>query len=325
MILDKLLTDSEPNAEEIQSEVISIFQQESSSTELRHKISQLIQAKNQRIQELEKKMAELTQQVAHLKNKIVTAYLHFAPEKGLFQELINCQLDFTRSKKWSLLMVEQRDKFNDAYAQLRNKLRNEKEVMEQVEVVLRDCEELVDIEWILDQSKVEMSFNKNLVKELEQRAIILNVQQGGNVFLGNQIRDINQNSFPPQIINEKLAAYQEKEAELTQRINQLESLANNITESQLAQLTRDKQTKQLLSQAVQILQDSITNNYQLSAQQTLHLQSLEQQLGTSTSNSFTTSWEAEAAQYYAETLNQTTTLQSHIEQANSSPFLTADY
>jgi len=280
LALENSPTGSEPNEEQIQTEVVNIFNQEVSQEQLIQQISQIIQVKNRRIQDLEKKMEELTQQVFILKDKIVTAYLHFSPEPKLLKELIECQLEFTRSKKWKLPMVEQRDKLNDVYTKLRGKLKDERKVMEKVETVLNDCEELVNVEWLLEQSQAEVRTNKSFVKQLEQQtqAIHLSVQQGGIVIIDSRFGNINQ-TFSPQIINQKLTAYQTKEAELTERISQLESLVNNnkgkIAESQLVQLEENKKNKEHLTEAIDILKTATQNNYQIPTGQKQRLQTLE--------------------------------------------------
>lgn len=103
------------------------------------------------IKSLEDQIAELNNLIKKQKEKIVQAFLRFAPEQDLLQELIIAHLEFTELKKQksnSPNYDEKCEEYEIKCQRIKEKLRRRlpKEDMNEIRHILDDCEELVSYE-----------------------------------------------------------------------------------------------------------------------------------------------------------------------------------
>ncbi|MCE8163376.1 MAG: protein kinase [Candidatus Moeniiplasma glomeromycotorum] len=116
----------------------------------------LFNEKERQINLLELHIQELTHLIKKHKEKIVNAYLYFASEKELLQELVKSYLEFAKLKKqetnsddYGDQCEELEEKYQDIKKKLRKKLN--KEEKGEMERILTDCGELVSWELELEQ------------------------------------------------------------------------------------------------------------------------------------------------------------------------------
>ncbi|CAG8589379.1 2737_t:CDS:2 [Cetraspora pellucida] len=112
----------------------------------------LFEEKEKQINLLELRIQELTNSIKELKEKIVNAYLYLAPEqeKELLKELITAHLEIARFRELKRPLNEYREQRKSCNA-LNKKLKEKwekldeegEELIEKVEIILKDCEELV--------------------------------------------------------------------------------------------------------------------------------------------------------------------------------------
>ncbi|RHZ36200.1 hypothetical protein [endosymbiont GvMRE of Glomus versiforme] len=132
-----------------------------------------LQNQEQKIRDLENRVQELTNSIKMQKEKIIDAFLNFFPEKDLLQELIKTHLEFSKAKKQNLPATRKlRKEFNQLYEELEEKW--DEEPMKRVEIVLGDCEKLIDWELELE----EKLNNKNL---LSGEPAKISLVEGGNL------------------------------------------------------------------------------------------------------------------------------------------------
>src|SRR5205823_628716 len=104
-----------------------------------------------KIKSLEEQIEELNNLIKKQKEKIVQAFLRFAPEKELLKELIKTHLEFTELKKQesdSPNYDESCERYEVKCQEIKNKLRSKltKEEMNEVQRILGDCEDLINQE-----------------------------------------------------------------------------------------------------------------------------------------------------------------------------------
>lgn len=152
--------------------------------------NQIIKNKNKRISYLEEKIEELSNLIKKQKEKIIDAYLYFAPEKILLRELISIHIEFSKTKREQSPVGKIREQFNEVHTVLKDKIKEEE--IEKVEIILTDCEDMVNLEYQLAESKVELKEGKEFIRESESYVFNMihniNVREG-NALIGNNLRN----------------------------------------------------------------------------------------------------------------------------------------
>src|ERR1043165_5064758 len=110
------------------------------------------------IKSLEEQIEGLKTLIKKQKEKIIQAFLHFAPEQDLLQELITTHLEFAELKKQesnSPNYDEQCGEYEAKCQRIKDKLRRRlpQEDMNEIRHILDDCEELVAYERELEDRK----------------------------------------------------------------------------------------------------------------------------------------------------------------------------
>ncbi|MCE8162864.1 MAG: protein kinase [Candidatus Moeniiplasma glomeromycotorum] len=137
------------------------------------------QSKQEWNEEKEKKISLLEQKIKELKEKIVQAYLQFAPEKELLQKLIISHLNFANAKERELEEINKyRKEFNRLYEELEKK-KLDKKLIQEVEITLKDCEKLV--EWEVELEKKLNS--KQLLLEEKNQVPQITIYNDDNKFI----------------------------------------------------------------------------------------------------------------------------------------------
>lgn len=158
-----------------------------------------IKEETAKIGSLEEEILTLTKLIKQQKEKIVKAYLHFAPEKELLKEVIIAYLEYTKARKKGELSVKLRKNFEN----LRNELEEKagEEFAEEIEIILNDCESLVTLELELESEIIK---RKKLLEDAYQKVLSITVninekiEAGGNIYIANIIKghaDLNYNSY----------------------------------------------------------------------------------------------------------------------------------
>ena len=109
---------------------------------------QIISKKEEKISLLSFRIQELTNLIKQQKDKVVNAYLYFAEEKELLQQLITVHLEYIRAKQRKISAFKFRKQRDKIYDELEERLSEEQ--MEKVEFIFQDCEELVRTELELE-------------------------------------------------------------------------------------------------------------------------------------------------------------------------------
>jgi len=165
---------------------------------------------------LEKTINELTTLIKNQKEKIIQAYLRFAPCKELLKKLITTHLEYTKAKQQKRPVIKLRKQKESLFDELTEKL--SEEVMEEVEAMLTDCDELVRTELELENkfgSSITVEFDaKERIKITYNCFNFGNINnQDGHVFIANRIGD-NANFSYSNLI--ELPEQEQKEYQQTQ-------------------------------------------------------------------------------------------------------------
>ncbi|WNE39993.1 MAG: hypothetical protein GBAus27B_000060 [Mycoplasmataceae bacterium] len=151
-----------------------------------NKIFSFIEKNNEENLILRIHIQELIKHVEEQKEKIINAYLKFAPEKELLKEIINLQLEFARFKKNHNDLYEydeECEEYEEKVRDFKKKIRRviSKEEMNEVRNVLDECENLVESEDKLERSQkkfIENTYNKFDICLFRKEGNLL----GGNIF-----------------------------------------------------------------------------------------------------------------------------------------------
>ncbi|CAJ0895596.1 9461_t:CDS:2, partial [Entrophospora sp. SA101] len=144
---------------------------------------------------LEIRVQELVNLIKNQKEKIALAYTHFCSEKETLQKLIKLNLEFTQFKEretnspnYDEKSEEYEEQINELKKQLRSKLT--KENMNEVRLIIKDCEELVS--WELElEAKTNGKIALEFTKESQTIHILgnVNVVQGGHALIGCKLEN----------------------------------------------------------------------------------------------------------------------------------------
>ncbi|CAG8657614.1 7843_t:CDS:1, partial [Scutellospora calospora] len=167
---------------------------------------------------LDIQIQELTNLIKKLKEKIVNAYIYFAPEKELLQKLIIAHLEFTKAKKQGVdSIIKYRKQFNKLYEEIEIRLNSK--LIQDVEIILNDCEEVVTHEL-----ELETKLNSKLLifEEQKRSSQITNNTCNNALTILSQAKD---NKVTEQLIKKlekELAKEKIKNEQLVQGQNQIE-------------------------------------------------------------------------------------------------------
>lgn len=98
---------------------------------------------------LEFRIQELTNLIKNKKHKIVNDFFNISPEKELIQRLITTYLKFKKAEKQRISARKLKKEFRKIEDELENKIGEE--LMENIQLILKDCEELVGWESELEE------------------------------------------------------------------------------------------------------------------------------------------------------------------------------
>ena len=105
---------------------------------------------------LELRVNELTILIKTQKDKIINTFWRLFPEKELVQQLIMAHFEFKRIEKQEKPSRQYRNKFNKLYYQLEAKI--DEKTMNEIDVILKNCEKLIDEELELEAKLNEKQF-----------------------------------------------------------------------------------------------------------------------------------------------------------------------
>ncbi|CAH1761629.1 9935_t:CDS:10 [Entrophospora sp. SA101] len=201
---------------------------------------------------LEIRVQELVNLIKNQKEKIALAYTHFCSEKETLQKLIKLNLEFTQFKEretnspnYDEKSEEYEEQINELKKQLRSKLT--KENMNEVRLIIKDCEELVS--WELElEAKTNGKIALEFTKESQTIHILgnVNVVQGGHALIGCKLENNVDLSY-----NKLIELPEENNPKREKRDN-----TKNLTPEQVlnhSDLNALKQEYQATQQQVQIL------------------------------------------------------------------------
>lgn len=232
--------------------------------EIQKKDSEL-EEKSEQINFLQFQVQELTDLIKKQKEKILEAYIYFAPEKELLQGLIKVHLEYSKAKKQKLPAIKirkQRDKILNA---IEDKL-NKEEDMEEIEAILIDCEELVSQELELEAKLKGRSLLIEDGKQNPVLQIIDSSEERKNV-------ELEKKELVVRHLEEKLKLKEEFQKREKELLDALIAVKNLVTEKEQIKdkLASKKEIQELKNQ----LQEentsqqtiSIKENNQVEAQQ----------------------------------------------------------
>jgi len=104
--------------------------------------------REEEIEFLQKNIQELNSLIEKQKKKIIDAYLNFFTEKDLLRELIATYLEYKKVQKQRLPSVKLKRQYDDLFNDLTEKVGER--MMEDVQLILNDCEELATWELELE-------------------------------------------------------------------------------------------------------------------------------------------------------------------------------
>jgi Leucine-rich repeat (LRR) protein len=123
----------------------------------------LFQEKEQEIIYLETRIRELANLIKTQKQKIINDFLNILSERELIQQLITTYLEFKKAEKQGISSIDLEDQYLEVKKELREK--QGKEFMEKLQLILKDCEELVSWELELEERLKGRAF---LIEEQKQ-------------------------------------------------------------------------------------------------------------------------------------------------------------
>jgi hypothetical protein len=104
-----------------------------------------LEEENIKIEGLEDDILRLTNLTQEQRQKILNAYLKFAPNKPLLKELITTCLEYQKAKKNNKLTPKELKFLRKKLEEIRNNLEEEvgEELFEEINSIINDCEDLV--------------------------------------------------------------------------------------------------------------------------------------------------------------------------------------
>ncbi|CAG8737303.1 12082_t:CDS:1, partial [Dentiscutata heterogama] len=115
---------------------------------------------------LELRIHELFLLIKNQKQKLINAFISILPEKELIQDLVSIYLELIKLRGKKVLYIEQNRRYKAVRQQLESNLKND-EIMEEIELILIDCEKLIS--WELE---LEDKFkNKTLLIECQKHTL----------------------------------------------------------------------------------------------------------------------------------------------------------
>ena len=198
------------------------------------------QAQETKINYLEIRIQELTNLIKSQKEKIINAFLRLFPEKDLLQELIIIHLEYTKTKKQELPSIKLRKQRNKLQEELEEKV--SEGLAEKIELILNDCEKLVEQELELEERLQGKTFlieeQKQTLKQItynnENERKIVEKHEKTNQEQTKEVEELKQQNLSLQI---KLACV---EGEL-KGVRSSIPISENQSSSLVTQL-REKQT-----------------------------------------------------------------------------------
>jgi len=144
----------------------------------------------------------LEETIKDLKAKILVAYCRLAPESDLLQLLINAELAYRKAKEQNLPSYKLSKERDNIKSRIEKKISEEQ--MEEVELILTDCEKLVIND--LELESIVARTNK-VIEEAKIRMININIDEvvahRGNIIIGNIIKEATE-KVEALIVNNKL-------------------------------------------------------------------------------------------------------------------------
>lgn len=151
-----------------------------------HSAIKLLEEENIKLHSLESEIERLTNLIKEQKDKIIKAYTHFFQEKELLQQLITAHLEYKKAQEQKLPSVKLKKQKEKIYNELEEIVGEE--LMEEVEIILKDCEKLIHYETEL---QLAINNNQKLIDTKQQviNQITYNIQSinidKGHTFIGN--------------------------------------------------------------------------------------------------------------------------------------------
>ncbi|CAG8773694.1 23726_t:CDS:2, partial [Dentiscutata erythropus] len=125
---------------------------------------------------MELRIQELTNLIKNKKHKIVDDFLNILPEKKLIQQLITTYLEFKKAEKQRIPSRKLKKEFQKIEYELEDKLGEG--FMENIQLILKDCEELVVWETELEE---RLNAKTLLIEEREKTLQIISGNDKENI------------------------------------------------------------------------------------------------------------------------------------------------
>ena len=168
--LTKKFWDLKKSREELKKEVSSVTGHSTTSRlintkELVSNLGKEFKEKEAKIDYLEFRVWELTELSKKQQEEVKNYLSRFGSEEELLKKLIKVHLEFTKIRKQKQPVIKLKRQKDEIYKELEEKLNNE-EMMEKVEVILTNCESLVEQELEIENN---LNNQSSLIKEQKQK------------------------------------------------------------------------------------------------------------------------------------------------------------